>query len=119
MLTHVPDQEEANVAGWPTDKAVKAAKRRLLAIQDWSDPATVAATTLDAAGLPELVSHAEARAILGTRNPRLPAGMPPPLYGEGGVHPQVGDRSLWLRDDIEAFAKEFQARPHVRSRRAP
>lgn len=99
------------MAGWPTGKAVKAAWKAFDRIDGTMESA------LEAAGLPELVSHAEARAILGTRNPRLPAGMPAPLYGEGGVHPKVGDRSLWLRQDIEAFAKEFQARPHVRSRR--
>jgi hypothetical protein len=93
--------------GWPTDKAVKAAWKAF----NRADGTMEAA--LEAAGLPELVSHAEARAILGTRNPRLPAGMPPPLYEN------VGDRKLWLRDDVEAFATEFQARPHVRSRRAP
>jgi hypothetical protein len=97
--------------GWPTDKAVKDAAQAIGALE-YGNADECAIAALYAAGLPELVSHAEARAILGTRNPRLPAGMPAPLYEN------VGDRKLWLRDDVEAFATEFQARPHVRSRRA-
>lgn len=102
--------------GWPTNKAAQAAAKQIAhrALHDvgWKDCLDSATSALDAAGLPELVSHAEVRAILGTRNPRLPAGTPAPLY------PDVGGRALWLRDDIVEFAKEFQARPHVRSRRA-
>jgi hypothetical protein len=99
--------------GWPTDKAVKDALKPIVDAAEGREVSrAVARDALEAAGLPELVSHAEARAILGTRNPRLPAGMPAPLYEN------VGDRKLWLRDDVEAFATEFQARPHVRSRRA-
>jgi hypothetical protein len=100
------------MSGWPTDKAVRDAAK-VLSVVTTHDPVLLAESAVAAAGLPELVSHAEARAILGTRNPRLPAGMPAPLYEN------VGDRKLWLRDDVEAFATEFQARPHVRSRRAP
>jgi hypothetical protein len=116
------------MAGWPTDEAVKKARRALHeeamgvgvgflpdadarnteAVIALDDVARIAVT---AAGLPALVSHAEVRAILGTRNPRLPAGTPAPLYEN------VGGRSLWLRDDIETFAIEFRQRPNVIARR--
>lgn len=109
-VSDVPDPREADV-GWPTDKAVKDATKAIGALS-YSDAKDCAIAALYAAGLPDLVSHAEVRAILGTRNPRLPAGTPAPLYEN------VGDRKLWLRDDIVTFAKEFQARPHVRSRRS-
>src|SRR4051812_25091572 len=112
MLTVVLDPEEANLPGWPTDKAVKRALRPIVDAADGREVSRqVARDALAAAGLPELVSHAEVRAILGTRNPRLPAGTPDPLYED------VGGRALWLRSDIETFAVEFQNRPHVRSRR--
>lgn len=103
------------MSGWPTQDAVRkgaSAVRTLRANLGDEPGATEAArVAVTAAGLPDLVSHAEVRAILGTRNPRLPAGTPAPLYDD------VGGRALWLKDDIESFAVEFQARPHVRSRR--
>jgi len=100
------------MAGWPTKQAVKRSAKKLrevaAATHTYEDEAEI---ILIAAGLPQLVSHAEVRAILGTRNPRLPAGTPAPLYED------VGGRALWLREDIEAFAVEFQARPNVIARR--
>lgn len=102
--------------GWPTQDAVRkgAIAVRVLRANLGDEPGATetARVAVTGAGLPDLVSHAEVRAILGTRNPRLPAGTPAPLYDD------VGGRALWLKDDIESFAVEFQARPHVRSRRA-
>jgi len=104
------------MSGWPTDKAVKKAKRAMFeaALENTGSEVPLmeaARIAVTAAGLPRLVSHAEVRAILGTKNPRLPAGTPAPLYED------VGGRALWLRDDIEAFAVEFQSRPNVIARR--
>ena len=98
--------------GWPTKKAVKRGAS-VIPMPPGAERTNVAVAVLERAGLPELVSHAEVRSILGTKNPRLPAGTPDPLYED------VGGRALWLRDDIVAFAEEFKKRPNVVSRRQP
>ena len=122
----IPTEEDDVAAGWPTQKAVRRAKRALgdealtrgVGLGGSSTGGEfslteIARIAVTAAGLPELVSHAEVRSILGTKNPRLPAGTPDPLYED------VGGRQLWLRDDIVAFAEEFKQRPNVRLRRQP
>ena len=102
----IPTEEDDVAAGWPTEKAIRKGMRTGMA-------RIAVRECLERAGLPELVSHAEVRQILGTKNPRLPAGTPDPLYED------VGGRQLWLRDDIVAFAEEFKQRPNVVSRRRP
>lgn len=104
------------MAGWPTDKAVEAAARQVAHREDygsWRDCVDTATSALDAAGLPDLIGHNEVRAILGTRSPNLGrvVGLPDPVT-------EVAGRKAWLREDIEEFAVEFKARPHVAARRA-
>ena len=100
------------MAGWPTDKAIGRAENIVRKAEGY--PRDIARDVLSAGGLPPLVSAKQVREILGSRSPNLErvAGLPDPVYTDLPVG------KLWLREEIEAFAPEFQSRPHVASRRA-